>query len=89
MADVTLADVNLKVVLLEQRVNDGFQNLSAQLDSQRYVTLDRYKPETDEQNRRIERIEDGNKWLSRLIIGTVVGLVINGLLLVLVARGGP
>jgi hypothetical protein len=86
--EVTLGELKRNLDAFRADVDRRFMTLEQSMRSRDFVMQVQYTAEKAETNRRLDKIEEGSRWLSRTIIAAVVAVVIEGLLLVLVARGG-
>jgi hypothetical protein len=86
--EVTLGELKRNLTDFRTDVDRRFASLENTVRSRDFVLQVQYNAEKGEINRRLEKIEEGSRWLSRTIIAAIVAVVIEGLLLVLVARGG-
>jgi hypothetical protein len=86
--EVTLGEVHRNLIAFRQDVDRRFVSLENNMKSRDFVLKVQYDAEKASDRSRLDKIEEGSRWLSRTIIAAIVAVVIEGLLLVLVARGG-
>jgi hypothetical protein len=88
-------DVNRNLREFKVDVNGRFDKLSTEIRNQSFVRKDVFESDKvhmmDEiagLKAELAEVKEDRKWFSRLVIGIVMGIIINSVFLVVLARGG-
>lgn len=88
MGEPSMRELERRIDDLQARVDVGFRDITGQISTLKYVTIDRYDAEQNALRERVTRIEQSNVWLSRTVIAILISAVVTALTAVVMARGG-
>ena len=93
--DITIGEVWRRMLAIESEMHHGFDSMRIQINELKVVTIERYVADQATNSlrfanneKRIDAIEEKNRWMFRTTVAAVMGALLSMLLTIALARGG-